>query len=99
MQRHSRRARQARRLMDRWRRDEARVSNLVETQVSGRLVRVGSRLALLIPADVALHCGLREGDRVEAVLERRPREALGLLSDIATEPFDRKKEHLWPESF
>jgi antitoxin component of MazEF toxin-antitoxin module len=63
-----------------------------EASVTGRITRVGNSLAVFIPAETARRAGLAAGDHVEATLESKPLAPFGVLSDIATEPYHRRKE-------
>ena len=66
-----------------------------ELRVSGRIRRVGSSLALLIPTRDALKAGLSAGDPVDAVLRSGVADAFGLLKDLPYRPFERSMEGLW----
>ena len=59
--------------------------------------RVGNSLALFIPADKAREARIREGDIVEAELEPKGPELLGMFKGMG--PFDRHAEGLWRDRF
>ncbi len=63
-----------------------------ETTLQGRITRVGNSLAVFIPAETVRRAGLEAGDRVEATFRSSDSEPFGLLSDIAREPFSRRRE-------
>jgi len=66
-------------------------------RVSGRVRRLGTGLALLIPAKQARGAGLAPGDAVDAVIQRGAADPFGLLADLPYTPFDRRKDKLWRE--
>lgn len=64
-------------------------------RLRARVRRVGNSIALIIPAKAAREAGLRAGDQVEASIQVRGPDPLGLLKDLPYEPFERRKEGLW----
>ena len=71
--------------------------NVTQLRVSGKLRRVGNGLALLIPVRDARRAGMAAGDPVDATILSGVEDAFGLLSDLPSRPFNRRKEGLWRE--
>lgn len=65
------------------------------TEVNGRVLRVGNSLAILVPSKEAKKSDLHEGDHVSITLRKSVVEPLGLLKGIYDGPFNRRKEGLW----
>lgn len=64
-------------------------------RMTARVRKVGSSMAILIPAREARRAGLREGSVVEVSIKPKVPEPLGLLKDLPYKPFIRAKEGLW----
>ena len=61
-------------------------------RVVARVKKVGNSLAVFIPAADARRAGLVEGQLVEATVRAHAPAPLGLLQDLAYQPFQRRGE-------
>ena len=71
--------------------------NMSRLHVTVPVRKVGNSLGILLPAAEARKAGLQEGEMVDALLETKVSEPLGLLKDLPYREFRRSKEGLWRE--